>query len=253
MVEEEKQPFLGHLEELRKRLIYCAIAAAIGFVICYAFKEELFNILVSPLKEQLSDGSMMIFTNLTEGFFTYLKTAFVAGILLASPFIFHQIWMFVAPGLYKNERKYIIPFVISSTMLFLGGALFAYFIVFPFGFKFFLGYENEFTQAMPSIKQYFSLAVKLLFAFGLVFEIPVVIFFLSRMGLVTAKLLRKKRKYAILLTFAMAALLTPPDVVTQCMMAVPLIALYEVGILIAWLTEKKKAKTEEALDGEAKA
>ena len=133
MLEEEKQPFLGHLEELRKRIIYCAIAAAIGFVICYGFKEDLFYILVSPLKGQLSDNSKMIFTNLTEGFFTYLKTAFVGGILLASPFIFYQVWMFIAPGLYKHERKYVIPFVISSSILFIAGALFAYYIVFPIG------------------------------------------------------------------------------------------------------------------------
>ncbi|MFC1862996.1 twin-arginine translocase subunit TatC [Thermodesulfobacteriota bacterium] len=254
MLEDEKQPFLGHLEELRKRLIYSAIAVAIGFVICYAFSEEFFNLLVSPLKEQLPDDDRLIFTNLPEMFLTYLKTAIIGGILLTSPVIFYQIWMFVAPGLYKNEKKYIIPFVISSTILFVGGALFGYFVVFPFGFKFFLGYANDYIQAMPSVKQYFSFAIKLLFAFGVVFELPVVIFFLSRMGLVTASFLRKKRKYAILITFAMAAILTPPDIITQCMMAVPLIVLYEIGIIIAWISEKKKAKgkTEDAIDGEAK-
>lgn len=248
MIDDEKQPFLIHLEELRKRLIYCAIAIGIGFVVCYAFSEDLFKILINPLKEQLPGEDRLIFTNLPEMFFTYLKTSFISGILLASPIIFYHIWMFVAPGLYKNEKQYIIPFIISSTILFVGGALFGYFIVFPFGFKFFLGYANDYIQALPSVKQYFSFAARLLFAFGVVFELPVVIFFLSRMGLVTADLLKRKRKYAILLTFALAAILTPPDVITQCMMAGPLILLYEIGIIIARLSEKQKLLKTEAVD-----
>lgn len=241
MTEDEKQPFLTHLEELRKRLIYCAIAVGAGFTVCYGFSEELFKILIDPLMEQLPGEDRLIFTNLPEMFFIYLKTAFISGILLTSPVIFYHIWMFIAPGLYKNEKQYIIPFIISSTVLFVGGGLFGYFIVFPFGFKFFLGYANDYIQALPSVKQYFSFAVKLLFAFGVVFELPVIIFFLSRMGIVTSDLLRKKRKYSILLTFALAAILTPPDVITQCMMAGPLIILYEIGIIIARLSEKQKS------------
>ena len=151
----------------------------------------------------------------------------------------------MAPGLYKNEKRFVTPFVVSSTILFVGGALFGYFIVFPFGFKFFIGFSNEYVKALPSVKQYFSFAIKLLFAFGLVFELPVVIFFLTKIGLVTPKLLREKRKYAILLTFVMAAILTPPDVVTQCMMAGPLIILYEIGILVSSLARKKKEEQEE--------
>jgi len=244
---EEKQPFLSHLEELRKRLIYCAIAVGIGFVISYAFSENLFTILISPLKEQLPSDDRLIFTSLPEMFLTYLKTAFITGILLTSPFLFYQIWMFIAPGLYRREKRYVIPFVLSSTILFVGGALFGYFIVFPFGFKFFLGYANEYIQALPSVKQYFSFSVKLLFAFGVVFELPVVIYFLSRMGIVSVDFLRKNRKYAILLTFAMGAILTPPDVITQCMMAGPLIVLYEIGIIIARIAEKKKVAEDEAV------
>jgi len=243
---EEKQPFLSHLEELRKRLIYCAIAVGIGFVISYAFSENLFTILISPLKEQLPADDRLIFTSLPEMFLTYLKTAFITGILLTSPFLFYQIWMFIAPGLYRREKRYVIPFVLSSTILFVGGALFGYFLVFPFGFKFFLGYANEYIQALPSVKQYFSFAVKLLFAFGVVFELPVVIYFLSRMGIVSVDFLRKNRKYAILLTFALGAILTPPDVITQCMMAGPLIVLYEIGIIIARIAEKKKVAEDEA-------
>ena len=248
MKDDEKQPFLGHLEELRKRLIAAAIAVGIGFAISYAFSERLFEILIIPLKENLPEGDRLIFTNLPEMFFTYLKTAFIAGILLVAPYIFYQLWMFVAPGLYQKEKKYVIPFVVFSSLLFVGGGLFGYFIVFPFGFKFFLGFANENVQALPSVKQYFSFAVKLLFAFGVVFELPVVIFFLAKMGLVTPDLLRKKRKYAILLTFVLAAILTPPDVITQCMMAGPLIILYEIGIIIARIAGKKKVTEGESVE-----
>lgn len=241
MNEADKQPFMSHLEELRKRLIYCAIAVGIGFVISYIFAERLFMILMLPLKEHMPVGDRLIFTNLPEMFMTYVKTAFFAGILLASPFLFYQAWMFVAPGLYQKEKKYVTSFVISSSILFISGAFFGYFIVFPFGFKFFLGYANEYVQALPSVKQYFSFSIKLLFAFGMVFELPVVIFFLSKIGLVTVDLLKKQRKYAILCIFIIAAILTPPDVATQMMMAVPLLTLYEIGIIVARLAQKKDA------------
>jgi sec-independent protein translocase protein TatC len=250
MSSDEKQPFMSHLEELRKRLIVCAITVGVGFVIAYIFSEHLFQLLILPLKEVMPEGGQLIFTNLPEMFFAYLKVAFIAGILASAPLIFYQIWLFVAPGLYRKEKKYLIPFVVSSTFLFVGGALFGYFVVFPFGFKFFIGFANEYVKALPSVKQYLSFSIKLLFAFGVVFELPVVIFFLAKIGVVTPKLLRKKRKYAILLTFALAAILTPPDVITQCMMAVPLIVLYEIGILVAILARKKKQEDRE-VEGEA--
>lgn len=250
MSSDEKQPFMSHLEELRKRLIVCAISVGVGFVVAYIFSERLFQLLVAPLKEVMPEGEKLIFTNLPEMFFAYLKVAFIAGILASAPVIFYQIWLFVAPGLYQKEKRYLIPFVVSSTILFVGGALFGYFIVFPFGFKFFIGFANEYVKALPSVKQYFSFSIKLLFAFGIVFELPVVIFFLSKIGVVTPEFLRKKRKYAILLTFALAAILTPPDVITQCMMAVPLIVLYEIGILVARLARKKKEE-DKAVEAEA--
>ncbi|MGD9158212.1 MAG: twin-arginine translocase subunit TatC, partial [Desulfobacteraceae bacterium] len=205
MNDEAKQPFMSHLEELRKRLIYSFIAIGIGFSVAYFFKEELYNILMRPLTRALPEGQHLIFTGIPEMFFTYLKTALVAGMLVASPVIFYEAWKFIAPGLYQNEKKYIIPFVIFSTMLFTGGALFGYFVVFPFGFEFFLGFETETIRAMPSVKEYFSLATRLLLAFGLVFELPVVMFFLSKMGVVTVPFLKKNRKYAILLSFIIAA------------------------------------------------
>ena len=242
----EKQPFLSHLEELRKRLVVCAIGVGAGFVIAYIFAERLFQLLVAPLKAVMPEGDQLIFTNLPEMFFAYIKVAFIAGIMAASPLIFYQLWMFIAPGLYRKEKKMAIPFVISSTILFVGGALFGYFVVLPFGFKFFIGFSNEYVKALPSVKQYFSFSMKLLLAFGAVFELPVIIFFLSKMGIVTPQFLRQKRKYAILLTFALAAILTPPDVITQCMMAGPLIVLYEIGILVSRIAQKKKEGRETA-------
>jgi sec-independent protein translocase protein TatC len=248
MNDEEKQPFLSHLEELRKRLITCAIAVGVGFVISYIFAERLFQILVTPLTRIMPEGDRLIFTNLPEMFLTYLKTAFICGILLTAPVIFYQLWLFIAPGLYQKEKKFAVPFVVFSTILFVGGSLFGYFVVFPFGFKFFLGFANEYIQALPSVKQYFSFAIKLLFAFGIVFELPVVAFFLSKMGIVTPEFLKKKRKYALLLTFVLAAILTPPDVITQLMMAGPLILLYEIGILVARMARRKKDTEQETTD-----
>ncbi|MBN2420340.1 MAG: twin-arginine translocase subunit TatC [Deltaproteobacteria bacterium] len=247
MNDEAKQPFMSHLEELRKRLINAFIAIGIGCCCAFYFSEDLFEILMKPLTKELPEGQTLIFTGLTEMFFTYLKTALVAGILVASPVVFHQAWKFIAPGLYQNEKRYVIPFVISSTILFVGGALFGYFLVFPYGFQFFLGFETETIRAMPSVKEYFSLATRLLLAFGIVFELPVVMFFLSKMGVVTVPFLKKNRKYAILLSFIIAAILTPPDPTTQCMMAVPLIVLFELGIFVARFArpEKKEEKEEE--------
>jgi len=249
MISDEKQPFLSHLEELRKRLITCAIAVGICFVISYIFSERLFKILIAPLSTVMPEGDQLIFTNLPEMFLTYLKVALIAAILVAAPILFYQLWMFVAPGLYRNEKKYLFPFVLASTILFTGGALFGYFVVFPYGFKFFIGFSSEYVKALPSVKQYFSFSVKLLFAFGVVFELPVIIFFLTKIGLVSPEFLKEKRKYAILLTFAIAAILTPPDVITQFMMAGPLIILYEVGILVSRLArDRKKDLRDEAGD-----
>ncbi len=240
MNSNEKQPFMSHLEELRKRLIACAISVGVAFVIAYIFSERLFQLLILPLRRVMPAGDKLIFTNLPEMFFAYLKVAFVAGVLGAAPFIFYQLWLFVSPGLYQKEKRYAVPFVVSSTLLFVGGALFGYFVVFPFGFKFFMGFANEYVKALPSVKQYFSFSIKLLFAFGIIFELPVVIFFLTKIGVVTPEFLAKKRKYAILLAFIFGAILTPPDVVTQVMMAGPLILLYEIGILVSRLARKKK-------------
>jgi len=248
MDRDEKKPLMSHLVELRKRLITSAIGVGVCFAVTYAFSEKLFEILAHPLKANLPEGDRLIYTNLPEMFFVYIKTGLVAAVLLAAPFIFYQAWMFVAPGLYRKEKRYLLPFVFFSTLLFVGGALFGYFIVFPFGFRFFLGFSNEYIQALPSVKQYFSLSIKLLLGFGIIFELPVVAFFLSRMGILTADLMRRQRKYAILLIFIVAAILTPPDVITQLMMAGPLLVLYELSVIIVKVTGKKKTAAES--DGE---
>jgi sec-independent protein translocase protein TatC len=246
MESEDKSPLLSRLGEIRKRLVRAAIAVGIGFAVAYGFSEKLFGILAYPLKVNMAPGDRLIYTGLPEMFFVYIKTAMVAGLLLAAPYVFYQIYLLVAPGFYQKEKKSVILFVLCSTVLFVGGSLFGYFVVFPYGFKFFLGFSNEYLRALPSVRQFFSLAIKLLFAFGFIFELPVAAFFLSRMGVVTADFLKQKRRYAILLIFIIAAVLTPPDVITQFMMALPLMALYEFSILIARLAGKKKKESEEA-------
>jgi sec-independent protein translocase protein TatC len=248
MDEQEKIPFTTHLEELRKRLIVCFIAVGIGFVLSYFFKEKLFQILTRPLISVMQTGDKLIFTGLPEAFFTYLKVAFLSGIILAAPVIFYEFWMFVAPGLYDTEKRLMVPVVVLSTVFFVGGAFFGYFIVFPFGFKFFLGFASETIRALPSMREYLGFASKLLLAFGLVFELPLIITFLARLGMVSVSFLKKNRKYALLLFFIGAAILTPPDVVTQIMMALPLILLYEISIIGARIFGKKSSEEEDHTD-----
>jgi sec-independent protein translocase protein TatC len=240
--EDEKIPFTGHLEELRKRLVACFIAIGIGFVISYGFKEKLFDILSHPLISVMGADDKLIFTGLPEAFFTYLKVALLSGFMLAAPVILYQFWMFVTPGLYQKEKHLLVPIVLLSSVFFVGGALFGYFIVFPFGFKFFLGFASETIKPLPSMREYLSFSAKLLLAFGLVFELPLIITFLAKLGLVSVDFLKKNRKYALILFFAGSAILTPPDVVTQIMMALPLMLLYEISIIGARIFGKKKAK-----------
>jgi sec-independent protein translocase protein TatC len=255
MSSEEKLSFISHLDELRKRLIACVIAVGIGFGICYYFSEYLFiHYLAAPLNAVLPPGSKMIYTSLLEPFMTYLKIGFIGGIILSSPYLFYQFWKFVAPGLYQNEKKLIIPFVLFSSLLFIGGTLFGYKLVFPVTFRFLSSYSNSYLQILPKMSEYFSLTINLLLAFGLSFELPIVIFFLAKIGVVTTTFLRRKRKYFIVLAFIAAAIITPTtDPFTQTLMAVPLIFLYEVGILLARWVGKQKAKKEEEQEAEIKA
>ena len=237
--EESKLPFTTHLEELRRRLIYAVVAIVLAAIIAFLFAKQLFYFLAQPLVKILPANQPMIFTALTEAFFTYFKVALLAGFFLASPVVFYQLWKFIAPGLYEHEKKFVIPFVISATVFFILGSAFAYYIVFPFGFKFFLGFSTDYLKLLPKMNEYFSLSLKLIFAFGIVFEMPVITFFLAKMGVVNGEMLSSKRRYAIVLVFVVAALLTPPDVGTQLLMAGPLLLLYEVSVWVAKIFGRK--------------
>jgi sec-independent protein translocase protein TatC len=238
----EKMSFLDHLGELRKRLLWSFLAILVFFIPAYAFSNEIFDFLMKPLIENLPEGSSLIFTRPAEGFTTYLKVSFFASVLLAVPFILYQAWKFVAPALYKKEKQIIIPFIFFGSLFFLLGAAFCYYVASPPAFKFLLNeYSSEYVKAFPTISEALSFFMALIFGFGLVFEFPLIIFILARIGVVTSKLLREKRKYAIILSALIAAILTPTtDAISMMLMFVPIVVFYELGILVAWMFGKKK-------------
>lgn len=227
---EELKP---HLVELRKRLGISVGVIFVMFFVCFGFWEPILAWMTSPLKEVLPEGSDIIFTKVQEPFFTAIKVAFFAGLILSLPIIFWQFWLFVAPGLYDHEKKLVIPFVFFATAMFLSGAAFCYYVVVPFGYNFLINFGSQLFTALPSIGEYVGFFTKLLIAFGIAFELPVVTFFLAKIGLVTDKTLIGFFRYAIIFIFIFSALLTPPDVITQFLMAGPLILLYGFSILIA--------------------
>ncbi len=237
-----------HLNELRKRIARMLLGAAGGFLLCYNFAEKLFTFLAKPLTQVMPEGTHLIYTSVPEGFFVHLKVAFVAGIFIASPYIFYQLWAFIAPGLYKKERRVALPLACFSALFFTLGAAFCYIVVFPFAFKFFMSYSRDAIAAMPSLNAYLGFSLELLLAFGLIFEMPLFAFFLSRLGILTATWMRKMRRYAVLGIFIAAAILTPPDVFSQLLMAGPMLILYELSILVAAMARKRpKAPTDNAL------
>jgi len=229
---------VDHLDELRSRLIKCLYVIGIGFLGCYFFKEKIFKFLLKPAAQVLPDNGSFAILSPAEGFFTYLKVALFAGALLASPVILYQIWRFISPGLHKQEKKYVIPFVFFSTLFFFAGASFCYYVVFPYGYKFFMSFATGDIRATVSIREYLKFSIKLLFAFGIVFELPLFSFFLSKAGIIDKEFLAQKRRYFIVLAFVMAAMLTPPDIETQFFMAGPLIILYELSVWIARIFAK---------------
>lgn len=235
-----KQTFIAHLEELRKRFIISLIAVGIGFGICYYFSQEIFRLLMIPLYKALPPGTTMIFTTPAEAFFTYMKVGLLAGIFAASPVVLYQVWLFVAPALYSREKSHAIPFIGAATLLFIGGAAFGYFIAVPYIFKFFLGFATDFIVPAPKLKETLSFSCMLLLTFGLSFELPLFLFFLTRLGVVSAAALARNRGYVIVGIFIVAAVLTPPDVVSQFMMAAPLVILYEASIWVAKIFGKKQ-------------
>lgn len=243
--EEEKMSLTSHLEELKTRLIRVLIVVGIGFGVCYLFKEWSFRIITRPLVDAMPAQSSLIFTGLPEAFFIHMKIAFFASLLLTAPYTLFEIWRFVSPGLYRDEKKYVLPFVFFSSLLFGGGVLFGYFIALPPAFAFFVSFSTDALKPMISFREYLDLTLKFLLAFGLSFEMPVFIFFLAKLGVVDAKMLAKQRRYAILVIFIAAAILTPsPDAFSQILMAVPLMFLYEISIFVAKFARRKKPAPE---------
>tara|TARA_Y100000590_G_scaffold82306_1_gene91641 strand:+ start:355 stop:1119 length:765 start_codon:yes stop_codon:yes gene_type:complete len=245
----KQSSFIGHLTELRSRLIRSIIYLFIFFIICYFFAENIYLFLVSPYAEAVKDDDVnrrMIFTALHETFITYLKVAFFTAMFISSPIILTQVWKFVAPGLYKNEKKALLPYLIATPTLFLLGGMLVYYLVMPLAIKFFLSFETTSQinslpiQLEAKVNEYLSLVMRLIFAFGISFQLPVLLSLLARVGFIDSEYLKKRRKYVIVLIFIAAAILTPPDPITQIGLGIPLLILYELSILSVKLIEKKK-------------
>ena len=246
---EKKSSFVEHLTELRSRLVRSIIYLFLFFIVCYFFAENIYSFLVEPYAEAVKNDDVdrrMIFTALHETFITYLKVAFFAAMFISSPLILTQIWKFVAPGLYKNEKRALLPYLIATPTLFLLGGMLVYYLIMPLAIKFFLTFEtsaqlnNLPIQLEAKVNEYLSLIMRLIFAFGISFQLPVLLSLLARVGFIDSKYLKERRKYVIVIIFAVAALLTPPDPITQIGLGIPLLILYELSILSVSLIEKKK-------------
>ena len=228
-----------HLEELRRRLVICIVTVLVGFIVCWFYREQLFSIVERPFLQYVQKGEKLTFITLTEPFFVYMKVAAFASLIFTSPILITQLWLFIAPGLYKKERMYAVPFIFFATAFFLGGCIFCYYLVFPFACRYFLEVGSQFKQAVR-VDEYFSLFNQLTLAIGLIFEIPILAFFLAKLGIINHHFLLSKFKYAILIAFVVSAIVTPtPDMVTQTCLALPMIGLYGLSIIIAWIFGKK--------------
>ena len=250
-IDDSKAPLLDHLIELRSRQHKCVYALVITGALCFYFSEQLFAILVHPLKEAFGDGGgRLVYTKLYEAFFVQVKIAFFGAFCLSFPIIANQLWAFVAPGLYAREKKALLPFILATPFLFAMGASLAYFVVMPTAFHFFLEFQGDSSglsvEALPSADAYLGLVMQFILAFGISFLMPVLLMLLNRAGFVTRAQLIGLRRYMIVAAFVLAAVLTPPDVVSQLMLAIPLLLLYEVTIIAIWFTDRNKSDVEDA-------
>jgi sec-independent protein translocase protein TatC len=241
-----KMSFLEHLDELRKRIIHALIGVFIGFLIACFFVQRMFDFIMQPLQALLPPGSTMVYTDPPEAFTLYIKIAVIAGLLMASPVVMTQVWLFIAPGLYSHEKKMAIPFVLMSSIFFVGGAAFSHYVVFPMAWKFFVSFSTDTVSFMPRIEPAFALYMKMIIAFGLVFQMPTVVLFLARMGVITSRFLIKNFKYALLIIFIVAAVVTPDgSPITQAALAGPMTLLYGFSIFLAWAFGKKRTTEDE--------
>lgn len=234
-----------HIADLRKRLTISTITVVVMFFACFSFYEPILEWMMAPVKHALPVGTSMIAVEIQETFFTAMKVAFFAGFIISLPVIFWQLWLFLAPGLYDHEKKLVVPFVFFATLMFLLGASFAYYIVVPIGFDFLIAFGNSVVSVLPSIGKYVGFFTKLLIGFGIAFELPVITFFLAKIGLVNDQMLKDFFRYAVVLIFIVAAVLTPPDVISQVLMAAPLLILYGVSIYIAKVFNPAQKEEEE--------
>ena len=234
-----------HIADLRKRLTISTITVVVMFFACFTFYEPILEWMMAPVKHALPAGTSMIAVEIQETFFTAMKVAFFAGFIISLPVIFWQLWLFLAPGLYDHEKKLVVPFVFFATLMFLLGASFAYYIVVPIGFDFLIAFGNSVVSVLPSIGKYVGFFTKLLIGFGIAFELPVITFFLAKIGLVNDQMLKDFFRYAVVLIFIISAILTPPDVISQVLMAAPLLILYGVSIYIAKVFNPAQKEEEE--------
>jgi len=236
-----KMSFLEHLDELRKRIVYSLSAAGIGLLVAFTFITKIYTFMMAPTMRQLPANSKLIYTEPGEAFSLYIQLSMIVGVLLAAPFIMYQVWLFIAPGLYANEKRMAIPFVLLSTIGFVGGAVFNHYVMFPWMMAFFASFNTQDLLFMPKLDSVFSLYTKFLIAMAVVFQMPTLVFFLAKMKVITARFLIAQFKYAVLLIFIISAVITPTgDPVTQTVFAAPMIGLYALGIVIAWVVGPKR-------------